>query len=422
MNCSSVLNLNIQLTTVHVLKEVFNYYTNNNTPVFSVFLDISKAFDKVKYCKLFRLLLQRGIPPIILRALLQLYTMNFLRVSWFGVMSDHFRAVNGVKQGAILSPILFCVYIDNLLILLSKSGVGCCMGRHFLGALAYADDIVLLAPSPTAMRKMLHLCESYAYDFNITFNSSKSKCLFVKPLNFRDCNECTFYLDNNAIDNVSSFSHLGHFISADITSLDDNDISSKCATFIRQVNSLLAYFKHLSSTVKFRLFMSYCSSFFGSEIWSLDNKGLDAVSIAWRKSLRRIWQLPNTSHNFLLPLVSGCIPIFDEIVRRSHNFYFSCINSSNILLSFVAKHSLLYGKGYSLLGRNSILFRDSYNLFLNRRCAVIKDSNQYSIDQYITAKVLSNLIEIRDGSMEFSPPGFANNIEINSLIILLCTG
>ena len=188
--------------------------------------------------------------------------MNYLCVSWFDVVSEYFLAVNGVKQGAILSPILFCVYIDNLLILLSKSGVGCHIGGYFLGALAYADDIVLLAPSPTAMRKLLQLCESYASDFSITFNSSKSKCLLVKPLNFRNYSECTFYLDNNAIDNVSSFLHLGHSISADIRSLDDNDIASKCAIFIEQVNSLLAYFKHLSSTVKFRLFMSYCTSFF----------------------------------------------------------------------------------------------------------------------------------------------------------------
>ena len=157
------------------------------------------------------------------------------------------------------------------------------------------------------------------------------------------------------------------------------------------------------------------------EMLTLDNKCLDSISIAWRKSLRRIWQLPNTSHNFLLPLVSGCVPIFDEIARRSHNFYFSCLSSHNLLLSFVSNHSLLHGRGYSLLGRNSILFRDKYNLFLNRRCSTIMDSNQYSAEQFSIANVLCNLLEIRDGSMDFSSLGFGNDLDINSFIISMAT-
>ena len=71
---------------------------------------------------------------------------NFVCISWCGVVSDFFVADNGVKQGAVLSPLLFCVYIDGLLVLLQQSGLGCYIGFQFVGALAYADDIVIITP------------------------------------------------------------------------------------------------------------------------------------------------------------------------------------------------------------------------------------------------------------------------------------
>jgi len=60
-------------------------------------------------------------------------------------MTDYFTALNRVKQGAVLTPILYYVYVDDLLLILSKAGVGCFVGLHFVGALAYADNLVLLA-------------------------------------------------------------------------------------------------------------------------------------------------------------------------------------------------------------------------------------------------------------------------------------
>jgi hypothetical protein len=68
---------------------------------------------------------------------------------------------------------LFCVYTDDLLVKLSICGAGCFIGTNIAGALAYDDDIVLLAPSPSAMRKLLAVCEFFALDCNIAFNASK---------------------------------------------------------------------------------------------------------------------------------------------------------------------------------------------------------------------------------------------------------
>lgn len=115
-----------------------------SNPVFCTFLDATKSFDRLHYYKLFKLLVKRQLPATILRALINLYTYSNVRVAWGRIVSDYFSVANGVKQGAVLSPVLFCVYIDDLLLLLAKSGYGCYIGANFIGAFAYADDIVLV--------------------------------------------------------------------------------------------------------------------------------------------------------------------------------------------------------------------------------------------------------------------------------------
>jgi Reverse transcriptase (RNA-dependent DNA polymerase) len=163
---------------------------------------------------------------IIVRLLANIYTHNLVRVTWGGALSDYFSAINGVKQGAVLSPVLFCIYVDDLLLLLSKAGVGCYIGPNFVGALAYADDIVLIAPTPTALRRLLVICESYARDFCISFNSLKTKCMIFIPKERRDISahveNLEFFIDDKPISFVKSFFHLGHLIKSDLS--DDDDI------------------------------------------------------------------------------------------------------------------------------------------------------------------------------------------------------
>jgi len=98
-----------------------------------------------------------------------------------GICSHPFVVGSGVKQGGVISPILFCIYTDSLLCALHNSGVGCYTGHMFLGALAYADDIVLLAPTPSVMRTMLALCDNFADDLYIVISAKKSKCIHIGP-------------------------------------------------------------------------------------------------------------------------------------------------------------------------------------------------------------------------------------------------
>ena len=79
----------------------------------SVYLDFSKAFDKVNFQHLFRKLVERKLPAVILRLILGIYLNQSCFIRWNSVESSCFQVKNGVRQGAILSPSLFCVYLDT---------------------------------------------------------------------------------------------------------------------------------------------------------------------------------------------------------------------------------------------------------------------------------------------------------------------
>ena len=96
---------------------------------------------------------------------------------WNGVYSVMFSVSNGVNQGGVASPIIFCLDIDELLLKLADIGVRCWFGKFYIGMLAHADDIVLLAPSTSSMRTMLSYCNHFASQYSLVFNVNKSKCM-----------------------------------------------------------------------------------------------------------------------------------------------------------------------------------------------------------------------------------------------------
>ena len=127
------------------------YYTQENSPVFTCFLDASKAFDKINHYTLFRKLLDRKTPVLLVRILLFWYTKQTMCVKWGNCMSDYFYVSNGVRQGRILSPKLYSVYVDDLSDYLVKCQIGCQIDNVCVNHVMYADDICLMAPSPAAL-------------------------------------------------------------------------------------------------------------------------------------------------------------------------------------------------------------------------------------------------------------------------------
>ena len=112
---------------------MIHFYRSQGSPVFLCSLDASKAFDRVNHLKLFSILLQRNVPLYIVRILAVWYTTQQLCVRWGTIFSTPFFVTNGVRQGGILSPRLFNLYLDDL----SKSLMNCKIGCTVAGTLIH---------------------------------------------------------------------------------------------------------------------------------------------------------------------------------------------------------------------------------------------------------------------------------------------
>ncbi len=178
---NSVLKLVLPTSlSTSMVQQIVSYYVHNGTNVYGLLLDTYKAFHRVNYCKLFRLLLDRGFCPMYSRLLLNMYTNQKVHVRWRDEFSETFTATNGVTQGGVISPILFCIYMDGLLTELANSGYACYMVGVFAGAFGNADDLKLITPSVYALHQMAHICENYVGDMILHLMPKMVRLSFIK--------------------------------------------------------------------------------------------------------------------------------------------------------------------------------------------------------------------------------------------------
>ena len=375
-----------------MVQETISYFVSNNTNVYGLLLDATKAFDRINFVKLFNILLSRKICPLICRLLLIMYIRQKLKIRWDGEFSECFGVSNGVKQGGVISPVLFCVYIDELLVKLENSGVGCYMGRAFSGAFAYADDITILCPSISALKEMITICSNYAVEYDIKFNASKSQLIIFKGRS-GEITKPEIYMNGDKIDVVSSVVHLGHLLHDNIYKYD----VSKCVSdFNRQSNLFLAKFKYATSHLRNFLFHKYCTSFYGTQILPMYEACYNDVYKAWRMTVRRVWRVPWRTHCDLLPHLAGVIAPELWFAKRAINFVNLCINSSNQFVKTVSKMGL-YGS-YSTFGGNVRWLQYKYSMDVKQIYRHWSDvcSNEVNKDVIRKAEQIKELCQMRE--------------------------
>ena len=164
---------------IYTLKEYIEFFKLRNTSVFVTFLAASKAFDRIDHWLLFKKLIDKRILLFLIKLLVCRYSTQQMHIRWGNTTTSSFFFSNGVKQGRILSLILFNVYMDQLSVKLNASNIGGDIGGVLANHLCYADDLISL--SSAGMQQLLNLCDTYAKEYDLLYNGSKSYSLCVKP-------------------------------------------------------------------------------------------------------------------------------------------------------------------------------------------------------------------------------------------------
>ena len=235
------------------LKETVNYYINNGSRVYCSFLDASKAFDRLVHAGLFLKLMERRIPLIFLDIIVTWHNGLFCRVKWDGHLSDWFSITAGVRQGGVLSPDFYNIYVDELISILKSTGVGCHIRKVFAAALFYADDMSIIAPSLKGLQILLDACLSYCKEWDILLNAKKSKNLFFGKGSVPNHE---LRLSNEPIPWVDEWTYLG--VKLKSGPRFGCCVKETIAKFYRALNSILRVEGRSDDMVMLRLLEAHC--------------------------------------------------------------------------------------------------------------------------------------------------------------------
>ena len=105
--------------------ESISYFSRNGSDIFTIAMDMAKAFDMAQHSLMFKKLINLRFSLIFTKLLMKMYTLQYANVRWNGKNSHQFHISNGVKQGAVLSAILYCIYMNGLFEKLREYNTGC---------------------------------------------------------------------------------------------------------------------------------------------------------------------------------------------------------------------------------------------------------------------------------------------------------
>jgi hypothetical protein len=273
----------------HIIEKVTK---RQNTQLWLMFIDYAKAFDTVNHDVLWSALLEFGVPHHLVWLLKGLYSKTKGQMRIGKSHTTPFDIGKGVRQGCILSPMLFNLCGEMIMRMVAEDlddRKGCTIGGRDIWNLRYADDTTLIATSHDELVKQAESLRKHSLKFGLKINPAKTHMMVI------NCEPQTINLDGADVNCVDSFNYLGSIITNDNNS--SVEIKKRIAVAKATTSKLVPIWKSgsISLQLKKQLIKALVWSvvLYGSESWTLkssDEKRIKAFEMwAWRRLLRVSW-------------------------------------------------------------------------------------------------------------------------------------
>jgi Reverse transcriptase (RNA-dependent DNA polymerase) len=310
---------------IYSVRTVVNRFIDGGSTASLCTIDLSKAFDKVNHHALYIKLMKRRIPIKLLNLLVYWLDNCFSCVKWDGTLSHVFKLEFGVRQGSVLSPFLFAIYLDDL--------IDFRRSNYSNFVILYADDIMLLSRSVCELQRMLTVCERELSWLDMSINSKKSCCMRIGPrCNFKCSNLTTSC--GSELPWVTDLRYLGIQITQSRLFKCSFDRAKRA--FHRSLNAVYGRVgRNASEEVIIKLVTSKCLPIllYGTEACPISKSDMHSLDFAINRFLMKLFKTNN------ILIVNECRDIFGIdlpsflIHARTSRFMLKINCSDNILLN-----------------------------------------------------------------------------------------
>ena len=278
---------------VFTTQEALLTYLREGGHSYLCLFDLENAFDSIEHCVLLEKLLQMGIGGKTWRVIRNCYVSATSVVRVGSVFSDIVPISRGVKQGSVLSPLLFLITVDTLLKELRSQNAGLSVLGTFVGGAAHADDLRTIATTKNTIATQVNIIDNFTSKHSLRLNQAKTEIVKItlQPNQFEEV--AINHL--NTITTLPAAKCLGvwwsHNLSA-LRSVQENIIKARKAFFA--FGSIQAFQGNLNPLSAISVFESCVLPIllYGCETWLLDSSTIQLLERFQLEIGRRILKLP----------------------------------------------------------------------------------------------------------------------------------
>ena len=314
------------------------------------FIDFAKAYDKVDRGKLWGLLERLGINGRFLRFLKALYEDSSCRVKVHDKLSDKFGINSGLRQGCVLSPLLFSLYINGVVARLHAGNCGVQCGGDKLPGLLFADDTSLVAQDEGDLKKSLDILVHWCQEWGVKINVGKSGIMHMRKKVVERC-EVEYKVDGEVIPMVSSYKYLGCVVDEHLEFREM--VEEKAAAGRRALGAWLNKCRVEVGNVEIGTFKKLMSALvdstmlYGAEIWGCTSSA-ETINQVQLHAFRMFFGVGTLHPKTSLMMEMGLLPVAWEARVRCVQFWYKILMSKvyeGRLLRKVALRAVEWRKG-----------------------------------------------------------------------------